>query len=60
MSEVISLLSKLPPGTLAAVLDLLRAIVSSDDPKRTAKRAAIAAASRTASEAAIAEALRAR
>jgi hypothetical protein len=58
IGEVLRLVSKLPPEGLALVEKLVRALVSSPDPMRAVKRAAMAAASEAASEKIIREALR--
>lgn len=50
MKELLSLIAHLPPDLLAAVVDLIRAVVQSDDPKRTAERHAKMIAAREASE----------
>jgi hypothetical protein len=50
IGDVLKLVSKLPPEGLALVVKLIRALTSSPDPMRAVKRAAIAAASETASE----------
>ena len=53
INDAIKLISALPPGVLEAVVDLIKAVVSSEDPKRTAERHAKAIASKAASDAAV-------
>lgn len=50
INDIIRLVSKLPPEGLALVGKLIRAILSSPDPMRAARRAATAAAASKASE----------
>ena len=57
MNEIIKLIQSMPPGVLVAILDLLRTVKGSDDPVRTAQRAAAAIASSKASEAILRKAL---
>jgi hypothetical protein len=58
ISEVLKLVSKLPPEGLELVVKLVRALTSSDDPMRAVKRAAATAASEAASEKIIRESLK--
>lgn len=53
MQELIALLSKAPPGLIAALIDLIKAILNDEDPQR----ACAAAASKYASQAALREML---
>ena len=57
MKDILSLLTKLPPEVLAAIADLLRAVVTSEDPKRTAERHAKMIAAREVSRRALRKAL---
>jgi len=57
MTELLALLSKLPPELVAAIVDLVRAVVTSDDPTRTAERHAKVIAARAASQAALGKVL---
>jgi hypothetical protein len=57
ISELGSAAAKLAPAVLRIVVQTLRAIAASPDPLRAAKRAAIAATSEEASEAALKELL---
>lgn len=44
LGELMTLLDKLPPGTIGLVTDLVRAVASSKDPVAAAKLATMAAA----------------
>jgi len=57
MNIIAKLLTGAPPELIAAVIDLVRAVVESDDPARTARRQATMVAARTASRAAAKRAL---
>ena len=57
IGDVLKLVSKLPPEGLAVLGRLVKALLSSPDPMRAVKRAALAAASEQASDAAIRKAL---
>lgn len=57
MKEILGLISKLPPDVLEALVGLIRAVVTSDDPKRTAERHAKMIAARKVSEEALRKAL---
>lgn len=58
IGEIISLVSKLPPEGLDLVVQLIRALTSSNDPMRAVQRATAAAASEAGSERLIREGLR--
>jgi hypothetical protein len=58
LQTLTQLLSRMPPEGLSAVDQLLKAVLNSKDPMRAARLAAIAAASKTATEAAIEAALK--
>lgn len=51
IGEVVKLISKLPPEGLALFGKLVKALLSSPDPMRAVKRAALAVASEKASDA---------
>lgn len=53
LGEIAKAASKLPPEVLAIVRDVVEAVASSDDPERAARLSLLAAASKTATEAAI-------
>jgi hypothetical protein len=53
LGKLAQIASTLPPEALSLILDVVKSAASSDDPVRTARLAALAAASKTATEAAI-------
>jgi hypothetical protein len=58
VAAVAKLLDKVPPEAISALASVVKAVASSKNPVRAARLAALAAASKTATEAAIKEALR--
>lgn len=58
LSEVVKLISKLPPEGLAVLGRLVKSMLSSPDPMRAVKRAAAAVASEKASDEVIKRALK--
>jgi hypothetical protein len=50
VNDVVRLLQSVPVDLLVEIYELIRSIVESDDPKRTAQRAIAAATSKHASE----------
>jgi hypothetical protein len=50
VGDVVKLLQAVPVDLLVEIYELIRSIVESDDPKRTAQRALAAAGSKKASE----------
>jgi hypothetical protein len=51
MNDILKLLASVPPSVVAEILNLVRAVLSSDDPARTARRHAKMVAARNASAA---------